>query len=83
MSYFENTLFFAIILSEKNKFDKVFILKQEKNLVKTWKRGGMRETMGGGFLLTSWLIAIKYPKQITLFDTNTVILLIIVIIIDA
>ena len=29
------------------------------------------------FLLTPWLIVIKYPKQITLCDTNTVILLVI------
>ena len=31
---------------------------------------------------TSWLIGIKYPTQITLCDTNTVIVLIIVIIVD-
>ena len=41
--------------------------------------------MGGqleAFSLTSWLTGIKNPKQIALCDTNTVILLIIVIIID-
>ena len=27
--------------------------------------------MGGAFLLTTWLIGIKYPKQIPLRDTNT------------
>ena len=31
------------------------------------------------FLFTPSLIGIKYPKQITLYDTNTVIFLIIVI----
>ena len=43
----------------------------------------MGETIRGAFLLASWLIRIKYPKQIALCDTNTVILLIIVIIIDS
>ena len=42
----------------------------------------MGETTGVAFLLTPWLVAIKYPKQIPLCDTNTVALLIIVIIID-
>ena len=42
----------------------------------------MREKVAGVFLLTPWLIGIKYPKHITLCETNTVILLIIVIIID-
>ena len=42
----------------------------------------MGETIGGGLLLTPWLIGIKYPKQITLCDTNTLLLLILVIIID-
>ena len=32
--------------------------------------------------MTPWLMGIKYPKHITLCDTNTVILLIKVIIID-
>ena len=36
----------------------------------------------GAFLLTQWLIGKKDPTQITLCDTNTVTLLIIVIIID-
>ena len=42
----------------------------------------MGETIGVAFLLTPWLVGIKYPKQIPLCDTNTVALLIIVIIID-
>ena len=42
----------------------------------------MRETIVGAFLLTPWLIGIKYSKHITLCDIDTVILLIIVIIID-
>ena len=37
----------------------------------------------GAFLLTQWLIWLKYPNQITLCDTDTVILLTIVIIIEA
>ena len=32
--------------------------------------------------MTPWLMGLKYPKHITLCDTNTVILLIKVIIID-
>ena len=32
--------------------------------------------------MTPWLIGIKYPDQITLFDTNTVIFPIIVFIVD-
>ena len=44
-------------------------------------RGRWEETLGGVFLLTPWLIVIKYPKKITLRDTNTVILLTIVIIV--
>ena len=50
--------------------------------MKTWLVGGLRETILGAFLLTPWLIGIKYSKHITLCDTDTVILLIIVIIID-
>ena len=38
--------------------------------------------IGGAFLLTQWLIGIKYSKQITLYDTNIVIFLIIIIILD-
>ena len=37
---------------------------------------------GGAFLFTPWLVGIKYSKHITFCDTNTVILLIVVIIID-
>ena len=43
---------------------------------------------GGGsltnvvILLTPWLMSIKYSNQVTLHDTNTVILLAIVIILD-
>ena len=48
--------------------------------------GGLRRQcplcVGGTFLLAQWLIGIKYPKQIILCDTNTVIVLIIVIIIN-
>ena len=36
---------------------------------------------GRAFLMTPWLIGIKYPEQITLCCTNTVTLLIIIIII--
>ena len=39
------------------------------------------ETVGGAFLLIPWLICIKYPKQITLSDTNTVMLIIVIIIV--
>ena len=50
--------------------------------MKTLVRGrGGRETVGGAFLLIPWLIGIKHPKQITLCETSTVTLLIIVIII--
>ena len=42
----------------------------------------MGEKTGRALSLTPWVIGIKYPKQITLLDTNTVMLLIIVIIID-
>lgn len=38
----------------------------------TWKK----------FSLTQWLIGTKYPMKITLFDTNTAILLAIAIITD-
>ena len=42
-----------------------------------WLGGG--ETIVGAFLLTPWLMGIKYPKHIILCDTNTVILLLIII----
>ena len=45
----------------KKKVDKVFLVKQQRNLVKTWQGGGMVDTTGGAFLLTPWLIGIKYP----------------------
>ena len=80
--YFKNALFFAIIWSEQKKVDKLFLVKQQANLVKTWLGGRVEETFGGAFLLTPWLVGTKYPNQITLCDNNTVILLIIVIIID-
>ena len=57
------------------------LVKQQKGLVK--KGGDVREITGGVFLLTLWLIGIKHPKQITFSKTNTVMLLIIVIIIDS
>ena len=41
---------------------------------------GWGETIGGAFLLTPWLIAIKYPKQITLCDTKTILLIIVTVI---
>ena len=81
MFYSEKALLFAIIWSEQKKVDEVFLVKQEK----WWKPGkekGWGETIGGAFLSTPWVIVVKYPKQITMTDTNTVILLIIVIIID-
>ena len=34
--YFENALFFPTIWLEKKKVDKVFLVKQQRNLVKTW-----------------------------------------------
>ena len=37
---------------------------------------------GGRSLLTPWLICVTYPKEIALCDTNTVILIKIVFIID-
>ena len=40
------------------------------------------ETIGRVVLLKLWLISIKYPNQIILCDTNTVILLITVIIVE-
>ena len=46
------------------------------------KGGDVFDWSWGAFLLTPRLIGIKYPKQITLCDTNTVIVLIIIIIID-
>ena len=35
--------------------------------------GGVGETIAKAFLLTPWLIGIKYSRYITLCDTNTVI----------
>ena len=50
--------------------------------MKTLVRGrGGGETVGGAILLITWLIGIKHPKQITLCETSTVILQLIVIII--
>ena len=43
----------------------------------------VRETLLEVFLLTPWLIGIKYPKKIALCDINAVKLLTIVVIIDA
>ena len=54
----------------KNQKEK---LKGGTNYLK--KRGS------GAFLMTPWLIGIKYPEQIRFCHTNTVILLIILIII--
>ena len=46
--------------------------------------GGLRPQwtlwVGGAYVLTQWLIGIKYPKQTTFCDINTVILIIIIII---
>ena len=49
--------------------------------MKTWSGGG--GAIVAAFLWAPWLIDRKHPKNITLFDTNTVtLLLVIVIIID-
>lgn len=66
--YFENTWSFAIIWLEQKKVDKVFILKQQTNLMKTWWK--------------PWLTDIKYPKKIAFCGTNALVLLTTVIIID-
>ena len=67
----------------KEKINKVFLVKQQTNLVKTWLgEGGGSETKFGAFLLTPWLLGTKYPKDITLCESNTVMVLIIAIMID-
>ena len=43
---------------------------------------GWGEVIVGAFLLTAWLMRMKYPKDITQRDANRVILVIIIIIID-
>ena len=67
----------------KKEVDKVFRVSQQTNLVEIWLGGRVGEITVGAFLLISRLIAIKYPKHITLCDIDTVILLKIVIIIGA
>ena len=67
MFYFESALFLA---------------KQQTNLVKTWfGEGGGGETNVAAFLLTPWLMGIKYPDDIALYGSNTLMLIIIVIMI--
>ena len=51
--------------------------------MKTWlEKSGGSETNVGAFLLTKLFVGTKYPKDITLCDSNTVILLITVITIN-
>ena len=66
--------------SKQKKVNEAFIVEQQP----WWKpgRGEWNKRRWGVFLLTPWLVGIKYPKKITLCDTNTIILLTIVIIID-
>ena len=67
--------------------DEVFLVKQQTNLVKTWLvegvegvgGGGADNTIVGALLLTPRFMDIKYPKHIALCDTNSVILLIVII----
>ena len=55
-----------------NQSKKIFLVKQQTSLVETQLLGGVGEATVEGFLLTPWLISIKYPWHITLCGTNTV-----------
>ena len=52
--YFKNALIFAIIWSEQMKVDKVFHVKQQTSLLKTWQGRGVAQIIGRVFLLTPW-----------------------------
>ena len=65
------------VRSKQKRTDKVFLAKQQTNLIKTWSGGG--GTIVAAFLWAPWLIDIKHPKHITLCDTNAVILLLIIV----
>ena len=55
----------------KTKFDKVFLVKQETNLKKTWEGGEVEGDYWNSLVIDPWLIGTKYPKQIILCDTPT------------
>ena len=58
---------------------KVFLVKTANKLGENMVRG--RGTNAGVFLLAPLLIDIKHPNHVTLCDTNTAILLLIIVII--
>ena len=72
-----------LLEQSKKEVDKVFRVSKQTNLVEIWLGGRVEEITVRAFLLIPRLIAIKYPKHITLWDIDTVILLKIVIIIGA
>ena len=69
--YFENALSFSIIWSEQKRVDKVFLVKQLKQI--WWKPGrgeeGRGEALGGFFLLKPWPIGERNP-WIALYTQN-------------
>ena len=74
--YFENAFFCDNLIKPKEVWWSISCKTTNKPCENNEK------TIRGVFLLTTWLIGVKYLKQITLYDTNAVMLLTIVIISD-